>query len=144
MIKAVTPRQGSNMSAGDDRQHTGSETVILKGNQRACRWDGERVSVNRTIWFRRRGALPARALLLSISEQGALAQADLSDSSDRATWPLHLRHGDELWLSDVIGDPLPCWVVAVEQGLIRLRLTYDAGLLPDLRAFMARSASGER
>jgi hypothetical protein len=132
------------MSAGDDLQHTGSKTLASEGDQDACRHDGERVSVNRTIWLHRRGALPAPGLLLNISEQGALAQADLSASPDRVTWPRHLRHGDELWLSDVVGDPLPCWVVAVEQDLIRLRLTYDAGLLPELRTFMARSASGER
>jgi hypothetical protein len=132
------------MSAGDDLHHTGSETVTSKGNQRACRRDGERLLVNQTIWFRRRGALPARGLLLNISERGAVAQADPSGSPDHATWPQHLCHGDELWLSDVIGDPLPCWVVAVEQGLIRLRLMHDADLLPKLRAFMARSGSGER
>jgi hypothetical protein len=132
------------MSAGDDLQHTGSKTLASEGDQDAYRHDGERVSVNRTIWLHRRGALPAPGLLLNISEQGALAQADLSASPDRVTWPRHLRHGDELWLSDVVGDPLPCWVVAVEQDLIRLRLTYDAGLLPELRIFMARSASGER
>ncbi|WP_146101822.1 hypothetical protein [Rhodopila globiformis] len=102
------------------------------------RRDGERIVVDRPIWFRRRGALPAPGRLLKISERGAIAQVDRAGSPNGICWPLYLRHGDEVWLTDVIDDPLACWVVAVERDLVRLRLMYDAGLLPELRAFMSR------
>ena len=68
------------------------------------------------------------------------AQAHLSEARDRICWPLYLRHGDELWLVDVIGEPIRCWVVAVERDLVRVRLMYDAGLVPEIRAFVAHSA----
>jgi hypothetical protein len=129
------------MSARDDLQRTDSETGRPEEDRRKCRRDGERIMVDRAIWFRRRGAIPAPGRLLNISERGALAQVDQAAAPDGICWPLHLRHGDELWLTDVIDDPLECWVVSVERDLIRLRLMYDAGLLPELRAFMSRPAA---
>jgi hypothetical protein len=83
--------------------------------------------------------VPAPGLLLNISERGALAQVQTT-KADAAPWPMHLRQGYELWLSNVIPEPLFCWVVAVERDLVRLRLLNDESVLPDLRALIAQLA----
>lgn len=102
-----------------------------------------RYAIRRSIWFRRRGAIPVPGELLNISEKGALARVDRSNDRYTPPWPLYLRHGDELWLYNVIDDPLNCWVVGVEQGIVRLRLFNDASLLPDLRSLIHRLAMAE-
>ncbi|HQT75710.1 MAG TPA: hypothetical protein PLD10_01565 [Rhodopila sp.] len=69
-----------------------------------------------------------------------MARVDKPESPYAVAWPLYLRHGDELWLWDVLEDPLACWVVAVERDLVRLRIINDAGILPELRAFLSHVA----
>jgi hypothetical protein len=96
--------------------------------------------MRRPIWFRRRSALPAPGILLNLSERGALVQLDRDRLADAPPWPLYLRHGDEIWLSEILRDPLASWVVSVERDLVRLRLINDAGILQDLRAFLSHVA----
>lgn len=102
-----------------------------------------RYAIHRSIWFRRRGAIPVPGELLSISEKGALARVERSNDRFTPPWPLYLRHGDEVWLYNVINEPLNCWVVAVERDVVRLRLFKDAGVLPDLRSLIDRFAIAE-
>jgi hypothetical protein len=121
------------MSAGEDRRRADSK----EADGRADRRESPRYALRRAIWFRRRGVLPAAGFLLNISERGALTEVTRPPDSDIIPWPLHLRHGDELWLYNVIKDPLPCWIVAVERENIRLRIFHDIDVLAELRALIS-------
>jgi hypothetical protein len=125
------------MSAGEDRWRADSKAMISEAEGRSDRRETPRYAFRRAIWFRRRGALPASGFLLNISERGALTEVTRPAESDVIPWPLHLRHGDELWLYNVIKDPLCCWVVAVEREHIRLRIFNDIDVLADLRALIS-------
>ena len=129
--------QGQDMSAGEDLWRADSKGMISEANVRGDRREAPRYAFRRAIWFRRRGALPAPGFLLNISERGALTEVTRPAESDVIPWPLHLRHGDELWLYNVIKDPLCCWVVAVEREHIRLRLFNDIDVLADLRVLIS-------
>jgi len=94
--------------------------------------------IETAILFRRRGFLPAPGFLVELSESGALARINLADIGGAEPWPLHLRHGDELWLSNILDDPLYYWLMEIEGDLLRLRLFRDTGILPSLRALIAR------
>ncbi len=99
--------------------------------------------IETAILFRRRGFTPAPGFLINLSESGALTRINLTDIDGASPWPLHLRHGDELWLSNVLDDPLYYWVMEIEGELLRLRLFRDTGILPSLRALIARRDSSQ-
>jgi hypothetical protein len=129
--------QGQDMSAGEDRWRADSKAMISDADGHADRRETPRYAYRRAIWFRRRGVLPASGFLLNISERGALTEVTRPADSDVIPWPLHLRHGDELWLYNVVKDPLCCWVVAVEREHIRLRIFNDIDVLAELRALIS-------
>jgi hypothetical protein len=121
------------MSAGEDLRRADGKAVTSDVGLRADRREAMRYSLRRPVYFRRRGAMPAPGFLLNISERGALVQVEKAAGSDLIPWPLFLRHGDELWLCNVIREPLACWIVALEHDLIRLRLFMDTDTQPALR-----------
>ena len=125
------------MSTGENLRRADNDSLVPEPSSRIERREAPRYALRRAIWFRRRGAIPASGQLLNISERGALTQVDKREDSDVIPWPLHLRHGDEVWLYNVVKDPLHCWVVAVERDLVRLRIYNDEDVLPDLRALIA-------
>jgi hypothetical protein len=129
------------MSAGHQSRSTHGPAPSPNPPNREEMRAAPRYTLRRSIWFRARGALPAPGLLLNISERGALAQFDAAKAAENASWPLRLRHGDELWLYNVIPEPLCCWVVSVERDLIRLRLFSDTDVLPALRKLIMHLAS---
>jgi hypothetical protein len=102
-----------------------------------------RYAINQTIRFARAGRAPAPASLVNLSEGGALARikAQPVGAPEAAPWPLHLSHGDELWLLDLIELPLPCWLIEAEVGLIRVHVYDDLRTREPLRALIARLAA---
>ena len=40
-----------------------------------------------------------------------------------AAWPTRLGHGDELWLTGLLDAPVSCWVISVDEAVVRVRFS---------------------
>jgi hypothetical protein len=104
-----------------------------------------RYAITRAIRFTRKGLAPAPALLVNLSEGGALARikAPIRPPEEAVIppWPLRLSPGDELWLVDLIELPLPCWMIETELGLIRVHIYHDRKTREPLQALIAHLAA---
>lgn len=123
------------MAAADDMQNP---NPVAPPDNPVAATAATSYKIETAILFRRRGFLPAPGFLINITESGALTRIGPTESNGVPPWPLHLRHGDELWLSNILEDPLYYWVLEIEGDLLRLRLFRDTGVLPSLRALIAR------
>ena len=80
---------------------------------------------------------------MNLSEGGALARIKgrAPEEASIPPWPLRLSPGDELWMLDLIGLPLPCWLIETGVGLIRVHIYHDHKTRESLHALMARLAA---
>jgi hypothetical protein len=74
---------------------------------------------------------------VNISISGAAVRILGWSLAAHETWLTRLSHGDELRLAGLLDDPLLCWVIAVEQGVLRVRFLRDDGLRQKLRVLVA-------
>src|SRR5579864_6155938 len=86
-----------------------------------------RFAIERDVWVRRRGQLPAAAALINISKSGAAVRLRRVAIAIGMTWAFCLRSGDEVHLSGLIDDPVACWVVAENENVLRVRFLLDHG-----------------
>jgi hypothetical protein len=102
-----------------------------------------RYAITQAIRFTRKGHAPAPALLVNLSEGGALARIKVRAPEEAIVppWPLRLSHGDELWMVDLIELPLPCWLIETGVGLIRVHIYHDRRTHEPLQALIARLAA---
>jgi hypothetical protein len=127
--------------ASEDRPQIETERLASKGPGGVEARASPRYAIRQAIRFTRTGASPAPGSLVNISQSGALGRVKYPEKSLIPPWPLHLRHGDELWVADLIDLPLRCWVIDVEIGLIRMHFYNDRKARPLLHALIARLAS---
>ncbi|CAH2602205.1 conserved protein of unknown function [Rhodovastum atsumiense] len=83
------------------------------------RRSAERYTFTRTVWLRRRDEVPDRATMKNVSRTGAAVQFRRGTGA-ADTWLAHLAQGDEVTLCNLVDQPVECWVVAVEDDILRL------------------------
>jgi hypothetical protein len=44
-----------------------------------------------------------------------------------------LKNGDEIWLSGLLDKPVSCWVVAVNDGMLRVHFLLDEAMRIQMR-----------
>ena len=84
-----------------------------------------RYGINRAIWFQQPGKMPVAGSVTNISMTGALARVTAVRRDDVIFWPSLLSGGDEIWVSGLLNNPICCWVVAVDNDVLRLRFLLD-------------------
>jgi len=97
-----------------------------------------RYAIERDVWVRRRGQLPAAAALINISKSGAAVRLRRVATAFGMTWAFCLRSGDEVHLSGLIDDPVACWVVAEDGDVLRVRFLLDDGTRAAVNNLVAR------
>ncbi len=84
-----------------------------------------RHDVHFEVWLRRRGLPPAAGSVFSLSRTGAAIRVHGWNVPVPSPWPTRLVHGDEIWLTGLFDLPLSCWVIAVEEGVLRVHFSLD-------------------
>jgi hypothetical protein len=80
-----------------------------------------------------RGRISMPALLFNISRSGAAIRIHGVHVPVPEPWPVRLKHGDELWVLGVLDDPIFCWVVAVDSGILRVHFSLEEDMQLELR-----------
>ena len=97
-----------------------------------------RYSIERDVWVRHRGHLPAAATLINISKSGAAVRLRRVAIAIGMSWAFCLRSGDEVHLSGLIDDPVACWVVAEDDDVLRVRFLLDNATRVAVNSLVAR------
>jgi hypothetical protein len=97
-----------------------------------------RRSVERNLLIRRRGEVPAAGRLMNVSETGAAVRIRSPKDLTTGLWPYELSNGDDVWLTELVGDPVSCWVVAVDHDVLRVRFAPDDAIRAQIRALIRR------
>jgi hypothetical protein len=92
-----------------------------------------RHDVHFEVWLRRRGLVPAAASIFSISRTGAAIRIHGWNVPVPSPWPTRLNHGDEIWLTGLFDTPVSCWVIAVDEGVLRVHFSMDEDTRDQLR-----------
>jgi len=100
-----------------------------------------RIKVERNVLIRRRGEIPTPGTLMNISETGAAVRIEPLPDIFEGVWPFHLANGDDIWLTELLKDPLEAWVIGVNRDVLRVRFVQDERLRQSLRV-LVRSVSG--
>jgi hypothetical protein len=85
-----------------------------------------RFPIRRNVWLRHSGRLPAGGTLINVSRTGAAIQLRHTANAMVAAWAFHLKNGEEVYLSGLLDDPVACWIVALDNDLLRVRFLADA------------------
>jgi hypothetical protein len=99
---------------------TGAPPAGGSGQRQAPRHDAQI-----EIWLRRRGLAPNAAMVMNISRSGAAIRIHGWNVPVPSPWPTRLKHGDEVWLVGLLSAPISCWVVTVDDGVLRVRFELD-------------------
>lgn len=102
----------------------------------------ERIETSVPVSIRGDGMLPCAGTVINISMTGAAISLHGWNVPVPAPWPTRLHHGDEIALVALLGVPLACWVVAVDEGLLRVRFLFDDVARRQLRELIERLAAG--
>ena len=78
---------------------------------------------------------------MNISITGAAVRVNGWSAAAQETWLTGLDHGDELMLAGLLDVSLSCWVIAVDEGVLRVRFLRDDGLRQRLRVLVAEFSS---
>ena len=100
-----------------------------------------RSKVERNVLIRRRGEIPTPGTLINISETGAAVRIEPLPDIFEGVWPFHLANGDDIWLTELLSDPLEAWVIGVNRDILRVRFVLDDRLRQGLRVLL-RSVNG--
>ena len=73
---------------------------------------------------------------MNISETGAAVRLDPLPHMAAACWAYYLSNGDNVWLSGLLDDPVGCWVIAVDQDVLRVRFDQDDVVRRQVRALI--------
>ena len=92
-----------------------------RGNDRR---GAPRYKIERTVWIVSPRLPSVEGVLVNLSLTGCAVR--VPQLSSRRPWPLSRISGDELSLWQLLRDPVPCWVVAVDQYILRLRFQLNA------------------
>jgi hypothetical protein len=76
---------------------------------------------------------PVAALMVNVSMSGAAIRVFGWDAPEPEEWPIQPKHGEELEISGLLDVSLSCWVVALDDGVLRVRFLLDETLRPLLR-----------
>jgi hypothetical protein len=92
-----------------------------------------RHDVDYAVSFRRRGLAPVAGTVINISRGGAAVRVHGWHIPVPSPWPIRLKHGDEVWLADLLEEPIACWVVGIEEGVLRVHFTQNEATRRKLR-----------
>jgi PilZ domain-containing protein len=93
-----------------------------------------RFDVDHSVSLNRPGLVPAAGLVFNISRSGAAIRFHGIHAPLPGPWPARLKHGDEIWISGLLEVAVPCWVVDVREGVLRVHFSLDPAMLRELRA----------
>jgi hypothetical protein len=85
------------------------------------------------VWLRRTGLAPVAGAVINISESGAAIRVHGWNVPVPSAWPTRLNHGDELWLAGLLGIPLSCWIIGVNDGVLRVHFSLNEAMRYQLR-----------
>jgi hypothetical protein len=94
-------------------------------SQGADRRRAPRHDVHFEVWLKRRGLVPAAGSVFSLSRTGAAIRIHGWNVPVPSPWPTRLIHGDEIWLTGLFDTPASCWVIAVDDGVLRVHFSLD-------------------
>jgi hypothetical protein len=77
------------------------------------------------VLLRRDGIAPVMGAVINISRSGAAIRIHGWNPPVPAAWPTRLNHGDEVWLVGLFDLPLFCWVIAVDENVLRVHFSLD-------------------
>ena len=92
-----------------------------------------RFDVDVEVTLSARGRIPMTALVFNLSRSGAAIRIHGVHVPVPEPWPVRLKHGDELWVAGVVDDPIFCWVVTTENGVLRVHFALEDDMLAKLR-----------
>lgn len=101
-----------------------------------------RFDVNQPVSIGGQGRPPVEGSLINISMSGAAVHVYGWNVPDSALWPTRPVHGNELWLAGLLDVAIPCWVIAVEDAMLRVRFLLDETLRNQLRDKIESLAPG--
>jgi len=81
--------------------------------------------------------------LVNISISGCAVRVQMTAAGKRS-WPLHRSNGDEISLFGLLRQPVACWVVAVDNDIMRLRFLLDNGARDHLERAIAAWTEAEK
>jgi hypothetical protein len=92
-----------------------------------------RYDVHIEVWLRQHGLAPVAGSVINISRSGAAIRVHGWNVPVPSAWPTRLNHGDEVWLTGLLDVPLSCWVIAVEDGVLRVHFSLEEAMRHQLR-----------
>ena len=111
--------------------------VQAPANQGPDRRGASRHDVRIEVWLKRRGLVPAAGSIFNLSRTGAAIRIHGWNVPVPSPWPTRLVHGDEIWLTGLFGTPLSCWVIAVNEGVLRVHFSLDDATRDKLHQMIA-------
>ncbi len=96
-----------------------------------------RHDVQFNVHLRRPGISPVAGSVINISWSGAAIRVHGWNAPTPAAWPTRLSHGDELWITGLLDSPLLCWVVTVDDGVLRVHYTLNEPMRDQLQEKIA-------
>jgi len=84
-----------------------------------------RYDVHIDVWMRRQGLAPVAGSVINISANGAAIRVHGWNVPQPSAWPTRLNHGDELWVVGLLETAVSCWVITVDDGLLRVRFSLN-------------------
>jgi hypothetical protein len=112
----------------------GSKSAPVQG---ADRRRAPRHDVDFQVWLKRRGLAPAAGSLFNLSRTGAAIRIHGWNIPVPSPWPIRLNHGDEIWLTGLFDSPASCWVIAVNDGVLRVHFSLDEDTRDKLQGMIA-------
>jgi hypothetical protein len=97
-----------------------------------------RFPIRRNVWVRHTGRLPAAGMLINVSRTGAAIQLRHTTNAMVAAWVFHLKNGEEVHLSGLLDEPVACWIVAIDDDLLRVRFLADAATRAQLDSLLTQ------
>jgi hypothetical protein len=84
-----------------------------------------RYDVRVDVWLRRPGLTPVAGSAINISVGGAAIRVHGWNVPVPSAWPTRLNHGDELTVMGLLDKPVPCWAIAIHEGVLRVHFSLD-------------------
>jgi hypothetical protein len=110
-------------------------TADLDDRRAARRYDK-----NRPVTIVRDLCLSAQSFIVNISLTGAAIRVYSGwYIPETVDWVTKLKSGDDIWLSDLLPEPVFCWVVALDDGVVRVRFSLTEAARSQLRQLIATS-----
>jgi PilZ domain len=96
-----------------------------------------RYDVNFDVWLKQHDIAPVAGSVINVSRNGAAIRIHGWNVPVPSAWPTRLTNGDEVWVTGLIDTPLFCWVIAVDDGVLRVRFAPDETMREQLREMIA-------